>query len=48
MTHHVLHYDDRVIDDEPNRDGQTHQRNVVEAVAKRIHENEGSDQRQRD
>ena len=44
----VLDDDDRIVDDEARRDGQRHQREVVEAVAEQIHHPERADQRQRD
>ncbi len=43
----VLDHHDRVVDDEAGRDGQRHQRQVVQAVAEQVHHAEGADQRQR-
>ena len=43
----VLDHHDRVVDDEAGRDGQRHQRQVVEAVAEQVHHAEGADQRER-
>ena len=43
----VLEDDDGVVDDEPRRDRQGHQREVVQAVPQEIHDAEGSDQRHR-
>ena len=43
----VLQHDDRVVDDEAGRDGQRHQRQVVEAVAGEVHDAERADQRHR-
>ena len=43
----VLDHHDGVVDDEAGRDGQRHQRQVVEAVAEQLHHAEGADQRQR-
>ena len=34
MASDVLHHDDSVIDDESGRDGERHQREIVEAVTK--------------
>ncbi len=48
VTDDVLDHHDRVVDDEADRDGEPHQRQVVEAVAEQIHDAEGRDQRQRD
>ena len=36
----VLEHDDRVVDDESGRDGERHQRQVVEAVAEEVHDAE--------
>jgi hypothetical protein len=43
----VLGHDDGVVDDEARRDGERHQRQVVEAVARQEHEAESADERQR-
>jgi hypothetical protein len=43
----VLDHDDGVVHDEPGRDRQRHQREVVEAVAQHQHHAERRDQRQR-
>ena len=43
----VLDHDDGVVDHEARRDRQRHQRQVVEAEARKVHDAEGADQRQR-
>ena len=43
----VLQHDDRVVDDEADRQRQRHQRQVVEAVAERPHDRERADDRER-
>ena len=43
----VLDHHDRVVDDEAGRDGQGHQRQIVEAEAGLIHDRQRPDQRQR-
>ena len=43
----VLEHDDRVVDDEPDRERQRHQREVVEAVAEHVHHGERADDRER-
>ncbi len=43
----VLQHDDRVVDDEADRERQRHQREVVEAVAERPHHGERADDRER-
>ena len=43
----VLEHDDRVVDHEAGRDGQRHQRQVVEAEAEQIHHAERADDRSR-
>ena len=43
----VLHHHDGVIDHETHRDGERHQRDVVEAEAAEIHDGERPEQRQR-
>ena len=47
VAHDVLDDDDGVVDDEADRDGQGHQRQIVEAVAEHVEHGEGADQRQR-
>ena len=47
VTRDVLDHHDRIIDDETDGDRQPHQRHVVEAVAKQIHDRERRDQRHR-
>src|SRR5258708_6827881 len=47
VPYDVLDDDDRVVDDEAGRDRQPHEREIVEAVAERVHHGEGRDQRQR-
>ena len=47
MPRDVLDLDDGVVDHESDRDGQSHQGEVVEAVAKLVEHREGADQRQR-
>ena len=42
----VLDHDDRVVDHEAGRDGQRHEREVVEAVAAQVHRGEGADERE--
>ena len=44
----VLDHDDRVVDDDADRQHQAEQREVVEAEAHRQHHGEGADQRDRD
>ena len=41
----VLHHDDGVVDDKPGRDGQRHQREIVQAVVQQVHSAEGADER---
>ena len=43
----VFENDDGIIDDEPGRDRERHQREIVEAVAHQIHDGECRDQRNR-
>ena len=43
----VLGHDDRVVDHEAGRDGERHQRQVVDAVAEQVHHAERADERQR-
>ena len=43
----VFDHHDRVVDHEAGRDGQRHQRQVVDAVAEQVHHAERSDQRHR-
>ena len=47
MAHDVLQHDDGVVDDEADRDRQSHQGDVVEAIAHQIHQCAGAEQRQR-
>ena len=44
----VLDHDDRVVDDDADRQHQPEQRQIVEAEAQRRHDGEGADQRDRD
>ena len=48
VTRYVFQYDNCIVDDQPGRDCQGHQRQIVESVAKKIHHPEGADQRDRD
>src|ERR1700730_583979 len=48
MPVNVLDHDDRVVDDKAHRDGEPHQRQIVEVVAQQVHDAKGRDQRQRD
>ena len=43
----VLQHDDRIVDDEPDREGQRHQRQIVETVAADIEHGKSADERQR-
>ena len=43
----VLEHDDRVVDDEADRERERHQRQVVEAVAQQVHRRERADDRGR-
>ena len=43
----VLQHHDRIVDHEADRDGQRHQRQVVQAVVQQVHHREGADQRHR-
>jgi hypothetical protein len=43
----VFDHHDRVIDDEAGRDGQRHQRKIVEAESGQIHDAERPDERER-
>ena len=47
VAHDVFDHHDRVVDHEADRDGEPHEREIVEAVAERVHHAEGCDQRQR-
>ena len=47
VTIDVLHHHDGVVDDEAHRDGERHQREIVEAEAGQIHDRGGAEQRQR-
>ena len=46
-AHHVLDHDDRVVHDEAGRDGERHEREVVEPVAQQRHDAERADERER-
>ena len=43
----VLDHHDRVVDDEPGRDGEGHERQVVEAIPEEVHDSERADERKR-
>src|ERR1700731_744479 len=43
----ILDHDDGVVDDEAGGNGEGHERKIVQAVAEKIHDREGSDQRKR-
>ena len=43
----VLEHDDGVVDDEADRDGERHEREVVDAVAEQVHGAERRDERER-
>ena len=45
IARNVLDDDDRVIHHEPGRNGQRHQRKIIEAVAEQIHHTERADER---
>ena len=47
MADDVLQHDDRVVDDEADRDGQGHQAEIVEAVAEQVHRRQRAGDRQR-
>ena len=47
ITGDVLDHDNGVIHDEARRDGQRHQRQVVHAVAEKVHHAEGAQKRDR-
>ena len=47
VPHDVLEHDDRVVDDEADRERERHQRQVVEAVAEQLHRRERADDRRR-
>ncbi len=47
MARDVFQHHDRIVDDEAGRDGERHQRQIVEAVAQEIHRPERADQRDR-
>ena len=42
----VLEHDDRIVDDEADRENQGHHRQVVEAVPEQVHDGEGPDDRE--
>src|SRR6516225_6924726 len=48
MAHNVLEHDNGIVHHKSHRDGQGHERDVVEAVANQINEASGTEQRQRD
>ena len=41
----VFQHDDRVVDHQADRQGQRHQRQIVEAIAEHVDDGEGADQR---
>ena len=45
MADDIFQHDDGVVDDEADRQGQRHQRQIVEAVAQERHGREGADHR---
>ena len=45
VTHDVFEHDDGVVDDEANRQCDRQQRDIVDRIAKHIHEGAGADQR---
>ena len=47
MPRDVFHHHDGIVHHEAGRDGQRHQREVVEAVAEQIHHRASADQRDR-
>jgi hypothetical protein len=47
VARHVLDHHDRIVDDEPGRDRQRHQRQIVEAEPAEIHHRQRADERQR-
>ncbi len=47
VARYVLDHHDGVVHDETGRDRQCHQRQVVQAVARCVHDREGADKRQR-
>ena len=46
VTNDVFDHHDRIIDYEASRNSQSHQGQIVQAVAEQIHDTEGADQRQ--
>jgi hypothetical protein len=47
MAIDVLQHDDGVVDDEADRDGEAHQREIVDAEAEHVHHRESADQGER-
>src|ERR1017187_6229615 len=47
VAHDIFQHDDGVVHHETHREGQRHQREVVEAVAQQVHHGEGSDDGER-
>ena len=47
VTGNIFDHHNRVVDDEPGRDRQRHQREIVETEIEEIHHDEGANQRQR-
>ncbi len=47
ITLHVLHHDDRVVDDDADREHQSEQGEIVQREPEQRHEEEGTDQRHR-
>ena len=47
MTHDVFQHHDRIVDDETHAQRQRHQRQIVQAVAERVHDRERTDDRHR-
>ena len=47
MPGRVLHDHDGIVDHESRRDGERHQREIVERIAEEVHRAEGADQRHR-
>src|SRR6266404_4005277 len=46
VAHNVFDHDDRIVDNETDRDSQRHQRDVVQAEAGNVHDRERREQRQ--
>ena len=47
MPDDILQHDDGVVDDETDRQGQRHQRDVVDGVVEQVHDREGAEDRHR-